>query len=96
MSRVFLRSRKWINPKTYYDSGAVQSRVLADESGIDASFAIWDCSRKITLDLSTYDDRDHKHRAAKINILIDELIKVREAMGKAYEYYESVKEENDE
>lgn len=80
-------SRKWLNPKGHWDTGAIQWEVRTSGTihVIEGNLSIWDCGRKITLNFSAYNPQDLKQRARKLELLISELEEFREAMGKAYE-----------
>lgn len=90
-------SRKWLNPVSHEDSGAIQWHVTCDNvHSIDAYVTIWDCGRKITLSLNCYGIegvREAKQRAQKINLLIEELTKMKQALGEAYDFRESLHNE---
>lgn len=81
-------SRKWLNPKGHYDTGAIQWDVRCSGSihTIESDLSIWDCGKKITLNFSAYKPQDLKERAKKINLLISELEALRDALGEAYDY----------
>ena len=76
-------SRKFLNPITHWDTGILEWNVEQTDNSIRAGLAMWDCSRKITLDFDCYDTNDMKLRAKKIDILINELIEFKEAMADA-------------
>jgi len=79
-------ARKWLNPKKSDDSGAIQWYVSLDsyDASVNASFDVWDCSRKISIDLSYWNKAQAKERAMKIDIMIQELQAMREALADAY------------
>lgn len=82
--KIYLSKRKWLNPKSKCDSGAIQYSVHSEYNYIEANMDIWDCSKKIGLTFSFGDKKNAKIRLVKINILIDSLIEMKKAMGKAY------------
>jgi len=92
--KTFLSKRKWLNPKNHSDTGMYAVSVSADEYGVNGSFTLWDCSRKITLDFFC-EEKDAKIRADKIDMLINGLQEMKEAMGKAYDYHLEAKEEEE-
>jgi len=85
-NKVYHNSRHWLNPNDVADSGAISIFVDSDsfQSYVNADISIWDCSRKIVLDLSFSSEHEAKARATKLDIIINDLIKMREALGKAY------------
>ena len=86
-SKQYGSTRRWLNPKKSDDTGMLSWEVSASSWGIDASFDIWDCSRKISLSFDVYRgsaDTQGIARAAKIDILIEELQNMKAAMGRAY------------
>lgn len=76
-------SRKFLNPAKSYDTGILEWKVEQYDEGIDATFSIWDCYKKIVLDFNLHDELTAKQRAKKLQILIDELISFREAIADA-------------
>jgi len=77
-----LSKRKWLNPKSSPDTGAV-SYTLTVEKGDNwfvgnSDLSIWDCSRKIVLDISFYNKREWKQRIKKLNTLIESMEELRE------------------
>lgn len=80
-------SRKWLNPPSHYDTGSVawEVRTSGGDCSIEAELVIRDCSRRTTLNFFCESPKDLQERAAKINTLIDELTKMRAALGEAYE-----------
>lgn len=90
--------RDWLNPKGHWDTGAISSKVVATEEGIDCDISIWDCSRKVSLDLGCYNKKSVAQRAKKITLLIQHLQEVQKAMGEAYNIVmdEGVFEEDNE
>lgn len=83
MGKMYLSKRKWLNPVGHYNTGAVAYSVQQDY-GISAQLELWDCGRKVTLDLSVHDEKSAKQVADKIGILQTALQEIREALGKAY------------
>ena len=90
-NKVYTKGRKWLNPIDSCNSGAIQYKVTADapykEGVLDicAELNIWDCSKKISLDFSIWEDSDAKKVAQKIQILQDALQDIKVGLGKAYE-----------
>lgn len=82
--KIYLSSRKWLNPIGGCDSGAIQYSVSSEWQYVDADMDIWDCSRKIGLTFSFGNEKDAKIRLNKINNIISALEDMKEAMGKAY------------
>ena len=74
-----------LNPKTHWDTGLIHSKVYADKDSIDCGISIWDCNRKITLDLDSYSIKGADQRLRKLDKLIDHLLSVKESYVKAYE-----------
>lgn len=89
--KTFLRKRKWLNPKKSTNTGALDYSVYSDTEDyggygcVEAHLSIWDCNRKITIDFSMYYKEDGEKIARKINILIDSLTEIKEALGVAWE-----------
>lgn len=80
-------TRKWLNPKSSGDSGMVTWYVEGDLDSayfIDATFSIWDCSRKINLNFSFSSAKAAKERADKIDFLITELQDMKDHLAIAY------------
>ena len=82
--KIYLSSRKWLNPIGGCDSGAIQYSVHSDYGYVEANMDIWDCSKKAQLTFSFEDEKSAKIRLKKINILISSLEDMKKAMGKAY------------
>ena len=93
--KFFVDKRFWLNPKKHSDSGAIHYYVSGYQGDpyVDASLTVWDCSRKTTLDFSFHDEQSAKQRAKKIDMLINALQEMKEAMGKAYNNSGMVQEE---
>lgn len=97
MDKNFGHARKWLNPANDEDTGAISWSVVADgHNDIDAGISIWDCNKKITLNFDAWNDKRHIDRAKKINTIIEELIKFKDAMAKAYEYNQTQEQDLDE
>lgn len=79
-------SRVWLNPPNHYDTGALHWNVSACGSYVDADLTIWDCGRKVTLNFSFGNDKDAKLRANKIDLVIKELAKFKEALGEGLSF----------
>ena len=94
--RVFYNRRDWLNPKGYWDSGAMSSKVSSDKGGLDCNISIWDCGRKISLDLGVYTEAQGRQRCKKIQVMIDHLQGVQRALGPAYEHFKAEQAEQDE
>lgn len=96
MTKYYLNKRKWLNPIRHEDSGAVHYSVYNGDYGwVDADLTIWDCSRKITLNLGFSNPTEAKQRAIKINSLIKALEEMKKAMGEAYEDVCNYREETE-
>lgn len=82
----YIDKRLWLNPTKHSDTGAIQYHVSKYEgdSWVDASFTIWDCSRKTTLSFDFNGEQAAKQRAEKVDALIDALQQFKQAMGEAY------------
>jgi hypothetical protein len=84
---TYVCKRKWLNPAISSDSGAI-SYIVEDDYNAEvyASLSLWDCGRKVTLDFSfnATDPKQSQERAKKINLLIESLIEMRDAMGEAF------------
>ena len=83
----FTRGRKWLNPPTHADTGAVQWYVDY-WYGVDSEVTIWDCSRKIRLSFGGETKKDIQQRVKKLDILINALEDVKKNIVAAYEYGE--------
>lgn len=84
-TKYYLDKREWLNPKRHEDSGAIQYYVSHDGYGwVDGSLTIWDCGRKVTLNLSFSSQTAAKQRAIKVNKLIHALEEMKKALGEAY------------
>ena len=92
--KVFFNKREWLNPKGHWDTGAIDSRITADQYGIECSLSFWDCGRKVILDFSADNEKKAKQRAVKIQQMIDHLLGVQQALGKAYNYHLIQKDKN--
>lgn len=86
--RVQLYKRKWLNPKTHSDLGAIKYKVHHDggTGWVAAEVDIWDCGRKITLDFDCHNKRDAKNRTKKLDILIESLQEMKVHLNKALDY----------
>ena len=91
----YTNQRHWLNSINHHDSGAVHFKVSRDSDykWVDASFTVWDCSRKITLDFNFEDNQEAQHRAEKIDILIEALYDMRKALGAAWADSQNIEEE---
>ena len=97
--KQFGSKRRWLNPKSSDDTGMVSWSVSADHYSLDATFDVWDCSRKISLDFGVYGDditKDATYRAKKLDILIGELQAMKDAMASAYEYRFKMEQDKDD
>ena len=74
-------SRKFLNPASHWDTGILEWHVEQQDTSIDAYFSVWDCSKKITLSFDFYDEEGANNRAKKVNTLIQELEKFKEALA---------------
>jgi len=84
--KKILNKRKWLNPLSSCDSGAVEYYVeVCDYGYVEAGITVWDCSRKTTLDFGFGSEKYAKQRAQKIQILIDSLEEMKRGLAKAYE-----------
>ena len=75
--------RKFLNPVGHADSGILEWVVDQYDEGVDAHFSIWDCSRKIVLDFSFYNIRGANQRAKKLDLLLEEMSALKEALADA-------------
>jgi hypothetical protein len=82
--KIYLSSRKWLNPIGGCDSGAIQYSVHSSYGYVESNMDIWDCSKKVGLTFSFEDERGAKVRLNKINGIINALEEMKSAMGKAY------------
>lgn len=86
-SKKYLKTRHWLNPKDHCDTGMISAEVTYESyCYVSANLEIWDCSRKIALDLG-FDPRRYKdvaQRADKIDRIIKTLTEMRASMEKAY------------
>ena len=88
--KLYVNKRKWLNPIDISNSGAISYVVSSwtydgeEEKYIDGEFSIWDCGRKITLDMSFSSLIGSKNVANKIDKLIESLEDIKCALGKAY------------
>ena len=91
--KIFLSSRKWLNPKGRCDSGAIQYSVHSEFQYVESNMDIWDCSKKIGLTFSFGTKKEAKIRLNKIDKIISALEEMKIAMGKAYpDIFEEVEE----
>lgn len=81
MSQKFLLNiRKWLNPAGSSHSGYIVARVSNDDGYRYASLKIADCSRIINLSIDTDGKKERRASVRKLNILIDTLVKLRNAV----------------
>lgn len=85
-STKYLQSRKFINASR--GLGAMECQVEAtqyshNDTVIDASISIQDCNRSISLEFGVYEKKDVVAKLNKIDLMIAELNKFREAFTKA-------------
>ena len=68
-------SRKFLNK----DKGMAAMQSIFEQSFdyVDCSIAITDCNRQVTLDFSASNKRIAKEKLAKLNLIIEELTKVK-------------------
>jgi hypothetical protein len=90
--KIFHNRRDWLNPKGHWDTGAMASRVSADEDGVECNISIWDCGRKISLDMGIYNEKAAIQRSKKIQLMIDHLQGVQASLGEAYSHFMFEKE----
>lgn len=83
------RNRLWLNPISSYDTGALEWEVGGSYGSIHGDFAIWDCSKKIVLNFAADDLAEARKRAKKVDTLITELQKFKQALGEAWEFTNS-------
>lgn len=86
--KTFFNRREWLNSKSHYDTGAIHSKITADNYSVDGSVSIWDCGRKINLNFDVYKDKDFKVRIQKIDTLIEHLNLFREGLYDAKDYFD--------
>ena len=83
------RNRQWLNPADHFDTGMVASSVEAyvddDWTSVDVNLSIWDCSRKVNIDLSFSTVKEARQRADKIDLLLRELATIRCKMEEGFE-----------
>jgi hypothetical protein len=77
-----LNSRKFLNKSR--GLGAIECDVEttyygSDDQVIDASISIQDCNRSIHLEFGVYEKKDIQAKLAKINLLIEELLRFKAA-----------------
>jgi hypothetical protein len=82
----YLQSRKFINASQ--GLGAMECQVetthySTDDQVIDASISIQDCNRSIHLEFGVYEKKDIPAKLNKINLMIAELNKFKDAFEKA-------------
>ena len=80
-NKIFSRGRKWLNPVTHVDTGAVTWKTeVSGEKWADAQgwIQIRDCDRQIVLEFDVCDQADVVDRTRKLNILIKALTEIRE------------------
>jgi len=82
--KTYIEKRKWLNPVGHWNTGAIAYSVIYDY-GISANLSLWDCGRKVTLDLSVSDEKSAKQVAKKIDTLIESLQEMKQALGEAYQ-----------
>lgn len=92
-----LSKRKWLNSLNSPDTGAVQYHGYYDQYSMNIDMTIWDCSRKISLDFSLYEDGDYKERLKKIRILKESLQEIEDYMNEHYDtFWEGVQNAKEE
>lgn len=89
-------ARRFLNPAKSYDTGILEWKVEQYDNGVDALFAVWDCSKKIVLDFGFHDELTANQRAKKLQILIDELVSFRETIADALSNSILIYEDEDE
>ena len=85
--RLFVK-RSWLNPFASDDTGHAHSSVeffvwrgkKESTNEIDASFVLADCYRKVTINLSCDTQKDAKQRIKKLQLLIDHLYGIHDAI----------------
>lgn len=101
MSEMYKKAnRTWLNPLKSDDDGMIKWGVYQDGEFVNAEFAIWDCSRKVSLnfDFSSADVRYNtsgEERAKKLDLLIKELTDMRKALGEAYSLAHKAEDEHE-
>ncbi len=90
MKRVKYYSRKFLNKS--------QGVALIECEGEVSHWALWanvriaDCNKTICLDFGVHSDKDYKERIAKIDLLINELTKVKSFLEDNIEPYKELRE----
>jgi len=89
-----IAKRKWLNPPSSFDTGAVQLRGRYDEFSFDLDLDIWDCNRKVTLNLGLLDIKEVGQRVNKINTLIQFLEDAKLYLEENYQDFEDKQRES--
>lgn len=88
-----LRKRKWLNPPTSDDTGAMMVGGSYDDWSIDAYATIWDCSRKIEITFAVYEPKEYNKRIKKIKDMIAMLEDVEDFMEDVHDDWEDMYKE---
>lgn len=82
---MYVEKRQWLNPVGHWNSGAVSCSVSRDSYSVNVDLSIWDCNKKISLDLSFSDKKEALQVAKKIEVLQETLASIKKGMGAAYD-----------
>lgn len=93
MKKPFYSSKEFVNLPGYNSDASIFTQVMFysdDSSGYDATLKLRDCGNSVhyAIGLGDEGDRSYENSLFKIDVLIGELTKFREAMVKAKEIYD--------
>lgn len=81
MKRTNKSGRVWFNPRNLDDTGALSWNVQSSRvEWANAHLTLRDCSRQIILDFSFGDSVEKKARLKKLDLIMDQLTKMRETL----------------
>jgi len=72
----------------------VEASVEISAYSMGGSICISDCYRKVELDLHVYDKKSFKEKSDKLNLLIKELVLLKEFIDNNGDYYFELKSKN--
>jgi len=85
-------SRKFLNKSK--GTALIEASVDISAYSMGGSICISDCYRKVELDLHIYDKKSFKEKSDKLNLLIKELILLKEFIDNNSDYYFELKLKN--
>lgn len=87
------KTRKWLNPATDNNTGAIAANVYGDEYSAGGEVVIRDCSQQVRLDFYVVSNKQLEQRQKKLNIMIDILVDMSHKLEEAWKYHEVAKKE---